>query len=582
MRRGIFPAPRRLRRSIDPALEAICLKAMSLKPEDRHATPIAMAEEIEAWLADVRYRAEHEQALGDVKRSLARLAIERAGRLFERGMIGEGMLWLARALENIPPDAPGLDRAVRASLGGWHAGPKAVERTLSHRDVVHAVAFSPDGRRLLTACADGTAQLWDVATGARLAVADEARGGRPRRRLQPGRAAGRDGGRRRGAPALGRRDRGVRRRRRPPRRADLRRVLQPRRPRVATASRAGTPCLWDGATGRPIGGPAPWPGEPGASILSMAFHPDGTRLAVAGDDGTVGFWDAAAGTPIGRAIRREAAALRPGVRPRRPDAPRRLPRRPGPALGCRRWVAPGGAGPRGRRRGRLRRVRPGRAHDRDGVPDGTARLWDVATGRPIGEPMAHRGPVDRLAFHPEGTIVATAGRDGTARLWDAGTGLAIGPPLEHRGAVHDLAFSPDGRRLATASADAMARCWRVPAPVAGDCRADRLLGPRRRPNANSTRATPSDRSTTGPLGTPPPPPGPGRAAGLKSRRAEEFHAETQRAAETQRRGSGLRAESGGPCGNTESVLCLLVTIALIGLAKISLLLCVSAALCVSA
>ena len=50
--------------------------------------------------------------------------------------------------------------------------------------------------------------------------------------------------------------------------------------RVATASRAGVPCLWDGATGRPIGGPAPWPGEPGASILSMAFHPDGNRLAV--------------------------------------------------------------------------------------------------------------------------------------------------------------------------------------------------------------------------------------------------------------------------------------------------------------
>src|SRR5262249_20600267 len=155
----IFPAPRRLRRSIDPALEAICLKAMSLRPEDRHDTPIAMAEEIEAWLADVRYRAEHDEALGDVKRSLARLAVERAGRPLERGVLGEGMLWMARALENVPPDSPGLDRAIRSSLGGWHAGSRAVERTFSHRDIVHAVALSPDGRRLLTACADGTAQL---------------------------------------------------------------------------------------------------------------------------------------------------------------------------------------------------------------------------------------------------------------------------------------------------------------------------------------------------------------------------------------------------------------------------------------
>ena len=79
VRRGIFPAPRRLRRSIDPALEATCLKAMSVNPEDRHATPTALAEEIEAWLADVRYRAEHDQALGDVKRSLARPG-HRAGR----------------------------------------------------------------------------------------------------------------------------------------------------------------------------------------------------------------------------------------------------------------------------------------------------------------------------------------------------------------------------------------------------------------------------------------------------------------------------------------------------------------------
>ena len=50
---------------------------MSVDPEDRHATPTALAEEIEAWLADVRYRGEHERALGDVKRSLARLAVER-------------------------------------------------------------------------------------------------------------------------------------------------------------------------------------------------------------------------------------------------------------------------------------------------------------------------------------------------------------------------------------------------------------------------------------------------------------------------------------------------------------------------
>ena len=78
VRRGIFPAPRRLRRSIDPTLEAICLKAMALEQQERHATALALAGEIEAWLADVRFRGEQERAQDDVKRSLVRLCIERA------------------------------------------------------------------------------------------------------------------------------------------------------------------------------------------------------------------------------------------------------------------------------------------------------------------------------------------------------------------------------------------------------------------------------------------------------------------------------------------------------------------------
>ena len=101
--------------------------------------------------------------------------------------------------------------------------------------------------------------------------------------------------------------------------------------------------------------------------------------------------------------------------------------------------------------------------------DGTARLWDVETGRPIGEPLAHRGRVDCLAFNPDGTIVATGSPDGTVRLWDADTGLPLGPPLAHKGAVPALAFSPDGRRLATACSDGhRAAAARVPAPVVGD------------------------------------------------------------------------------------------------------------------
>jgi serine/threonine protein kinase len=50
--KGLFPPPRRIDPTIDRALEAVCLKAMALKPEDRYATPRALADDVERWIAD--------------------------------------------------------------------------------------------------------------------------------------------------------------------------------------------------------------------------------------------------------------------------------------------------------------------------------------------------------------------------------------------------------------------------------------------------------------------------------------------------------------------------------------------------
>jgi hypothetical protein len=49
---GDFPPPRRVAPSIDPALEALCLKAMAARPEDRYATCRALADDVERWMAD--------------------------------------------------------------------------------------------------------------------------------------------------------------------------------------------------------------------------------------------------------------------------------------------------------------------------------------------------------------------------------------------------------------------------------------------------------------------------------------------------------------------------------------------------
>jgi serine/threonine protein kinase len=50
--RGEFPKPREVVGWLDPALEAVCLKAMALKPEDRYRSPRALASDIERWIAD--------------------------------------------------------------------------------------------------------------------------------------------------------------------------------------------------------------------------------------------------------------------------------------------------------------------------------------------------------------------------------------------------------------------------------------------------------------------------------------------------------------------------------------------------
>jgi WD40 repeat protein len=93
--------------------------------------------------------------------------------------------------------------------------------------------------------------------------------------------------------------------------------------------------------------------------------------------------------------------------------------------------------------------------------DKTVRIWDAFTGGPVGKPLRHRGYVRRVAFGPESLRVVTASEDGTARVWDAATGEAVTEPMQHGGIVWSAQFSPDGQRVVTAAADGTARIWEV-------------------------------------------------------------------------------------------------------------------------
>ena len=60
--------PRAVNAGVPAALEAICRKAMALQPEDRYASPLELAEDVEHWLADEPVTAYREPGLVRVRR----------------------------------------------------------------------------------------------------------------------------------------------------------------------------------------------------------------------------------------------------------------------------------------------------------------------------------------------------------------------------------------------------------------------------------------------------------------------------------------------------------------------------------
>ncbi len=370
--------------------------------------PLGAPMEHPAKIMAVAFSPDGRTLLSGCDDGLARLWDVRTGAVVEPSFRhGDAVLGVAFSPDGRTILTGSVDRTARL----WDAATgRPIGRPMTHADLVTSVAFCPDGRAVMTGSWDRTARLWDARSGAPIGQPMAHRDWVSSVAFSP----------------------------------DGRTVLTGCYDRAAR--------LWDRESGRPIGRPMPHQ----HCVRAVAFGPDGKTVLIGSFDGQARLWDVATGNPIGPPLRHRHAVSSVAFSP---DGRTIL------TAGYDRTVLISEvAGPSSRsfsHEGFIRAVlfSPDGRTILTGSEDRTARLWDAATGRPIGEPLAHGDKVESIAFSPDGRTVLTGSYDNTARLWDAATGRPVGPPLKHAERVKAVAFSPMGDRVVTGGGDRMGHLW---------------------------------------------------------------------------------------------------------------------------
>lgn len=96
-----------------------------------------------------------------------------------------------------------------------------------------------------------------------------------------------------------------------------------------------------------------------------------------------------------------------------------------------------------------------------GCRDGSVRIWDLALGAPVGQPMMHSDVVEGVRFTTDGKALVSWSRDGSARVWDVQSTRALSSPLPHADGIRSGALSPDGTRFASGGEKHSVKIWKV-------------------------------------------------------------------------------------------------------------------------